>query len=140
VPADGKTDEAEAVAWKYAQSAWQELPRATLGHNADDLCFMTPAAFVYFLPRFLIDALENYRDPDSAIPEDIVFQLTRPERDTGAFDAKVALMSNAEKEAVAACLSEMQRMAEVDKSYLASRASHALASVWLQFLPGAGRG
>ena len=77
-----RSDEACEVGLKYRNLSWESASREILGHTADDLCFMTSEAFVYFLPAYLVEALDAYEDRDSSIPEDLVHQLTR--NDEGA--------------------------------------------------------
>ena len=124
-----RSDEADQISWNYARLAWQDVPNATIGDNADALSFMSPAAFVYFLPRFLIAALDRYDDPRSAIVEDVIFQLT-PEAGSDVLDARVALMSGQENVAVAMFLSHVRDLANAEKSYIGSRAEKALTGLW----------
>jgi hypothetical protein len=99
VPSKDANDDAREVYWKYRERRWNDIPRELLGHTADDLSFMTPLAFVYFLPRYLVEALEHYDEPGSSIPEDVVFQLTA-RAGRHSLESRMQLLSDPEKEAI----------------------------------------
>jgi hypothetical protein len=95
---------------------------------------MTSEAFVYFLPAYLVEALDAYEDRDSSIPEDLVHQLTR-DRDAADFERRFNLLTESEKVAVARVLGVMRELALQEGPFLVSRIDAAIASAWAPYLP-----
>jgi len=136
LPSTSVSDEAQEVGDLFSEYQWQDVPRASLGNNADSIAFMTPEAFVYYLPRYLVEAVEHPREPGSAIVEDLVSHLTPMASSTFVAD-RLSLMTGEQKRVVAKVLSHVASNAE---PFVARRAAEALSTLWGTFrtnpLPG----
>lgn len=70
-------------------STWTELPRDVLGANPLALTFMTPEAFAWFLPAYLVISVARYFETDT-LTSSLISRLTPPdEADARQFEALV---------------------------------------------------
>jgi len=56
---------------------WREVPFETLRYESAALSFMTPAAYRYYLPAYLLACILDYAEADM-IPDTVVFSLIPP--------------------------------------------------------------
>lgn len=63
----------------FGEYAWHELPPATLARHRQALFFLTPTAWAYYLPAYMLAAIDAYGEVDTAVTE-IASSLT-PSRD-----------------------------------------------------------
>lgn len=62
---------------------WQDIPIDILILRRDELHYLTPEAFAYFLPAFLIAILLNSNEVDSLHPNLLFFYLVPPQNIDG---------------------------------------------------------
>jgi hypothetical protein len=63
-------------------SAWLDLPRDVLAANPLALAFMSPEAFAWFLPAYLVTSVERYFETDT-LTSSIITHLTLPDEEDG---------------------------------------------------------
>lgn len=83
-PVDVQNDhcpECQATAACFAGKRWQDVTVATLLDPRPSPALLTPAAFRYYLPAFMIGCIEAPRALD-VIPNDVIGQLAPPNAKT----------------------------------------------------------
>lgn len=73
----GRHLECNEVAAAFRGKHWREVPLETLRRRADAIFFLTPEAYRFYLPAYLLAAVSHYDQADS-IPDSVVFSLTPP--------------------------------------------------------------
>jgi hypothetical protein len=91
------------IASAFARKDWRELSPAFVHEHRDALPLLTPAAFRFFLPAYLLACLEAEQDLDTA-PLNVVLSLTPPAGVTAAFADRAAAFTAAEASAICAYL------------------------------------
>ena len=74
-PRSYDSSEVEDFQGKHWKS-WKELPREIINSNHSTLCFLSPEAYPFFLPAYMIYGLED--PPDSNVLMFTVYNLTAP--------------------------------------------------------------
>jgi hypothetical protein len=97
------------VANAFARKHWRELSPAFVHEHRDALPLLTPAAFRFFLPAYLLACLEAEQDLDTA-PLNVALSLTPPAGETAAFAARTAAFTAAEASAICAYLEAAQHL------------------------------
>ena len=126
IPRSSISDEACEVEEAYWGIRWQDVPRSILGNNDDSLCFMTPQAFVHYLPRYLVEAVENTAEPGSGIVEDLITQLS-PTTSQDFLNERLELMTTDQKKVIARVF---EHIVNVSESFVSQRAAENLALLW----------
>jgi hypothetical protein len=93
---------------------WWEVTDASIAQNYDNLPFLTPRAYHYYLPAFLLGSLKNF-EPDNLILVYTVFSLApfKTPADDPLFKFIRGLFSSAEVEIVLKflkCILDDERM------------------------------
>ena len=68
-------DECAEVASDFSGVKWWSADPAVIDENFDDLPLFTPLAYRYYLPAFLLRALETF-DPDNLVTQFCLFDLS----------------------------------------------------------------
>ena len=71
------TGESQDVADAFCARSWQEMSLELTHEHNDSWCFLTPAAYRYFLPAYIYASLQLYNDPAS-LEESVLYSLTPP--------------------------------------------------------------
>lgn len=73
-------------------ATWAELPRDVLGANPLAMAIMTPEAFAWFLPAYLVTSVELYSETDT-LTSSLIARLTPPDQaDARQFEALIEEM------------------------------------------------
>lgn len=72
--------ECNEIAAAFRGKDWRELSVEMLRYHAQSLAFMTPEAYRFYLPAYLIAAALHYDEAD-IIPDAVVFNLIPPSED-----------------------------------------------------------
>lgn len=54
---------------------WQEVPPATIAASYDDLALLSPKAFAFFLPAFMVWTIQNQRSSDLPVGDYTAYLL-----------------------------------------------------------------
>ena len=97
--------------------AWQDVSvEMVRNHAAEALIFLTPTAFRYYLPAYMIGCVEAYYDVDIAL-DSVLFNLTPPKERSGwewdFFWVRVQQFNEHEKKAITLFL-ELMKQYEID--------------------------
>jgi len=105
----GHDPESVEVRIAFEGKDWHDIGVGVLvPQRMDSLCFMTPEAYHYYLPAYMITGIEVYYDSDLAL-DSAVDSLTKPEPQDGSyyrkesldtFRRRIGLLSNEQKKAV----------------------------------------
>jgi hypothetical protein len=99
----------EELARDLFPHTWETLPRELLEHHSDDLPILTPQALRYYLPAYLLYALEF---PTSLVLELTVYHLTPTKEDiaesNGYFEERFALFSPEQRAAIGAFFADVR--------------------------------
>jgi hypothetical protein len=68
-------DECAEVASDFSGVKWWSADPVLIDENFDDLPLFTPRAYRYYLPAFLLRALDSF-DPDNLVTEFCIFDLS----------------------------------------------------------------
>ncbi len=101
--------ECEQIRAAFQGKRWQHLPLKFLRYHASSLSFLTPEAFRYYLPAFLLAALQSYKKADM-VPFSLVFHLTPPaegDPERSRFDQVVTGLTQEQKVVIATFLQYM---------------------------------
>lgn len=112
--------EREEIADAFRGKPWRDLPREVILYHYDSLPFLTLEAFRYYLPAYLITALNE----DGLNRDFVVFNLNFPERCNG--------FSPQQKLAVRAFLEYVRRVSESTGDPLQKHTTTALDRYWGQ--------
>jgi hypothetical protein len=69
----------EEIKQNYSGKLWHELDHAFLWENRDGIYFFSKEAFKYYIPAFMIAAIENFDEMDD-VPDIVVGAFTYKER------------------------------------------------------------
>jgi hypothetical protein len=58
---------------------WQQLAPSVIDYNYGSLPFLSPSAYRFFLPAYLIRALDTFRDATNNVIEFVIYALTAPD-------------------------------------------------------------
>lgn len=64
---------------------WQDVPRELLWSERDALSFFEPSGFAFYLPAYMVFAVEDYEGGDS-IPDSLVYALTLPDEGSELYE------------------------------------------------------
>lgn len=107
------------VANAFAGRHWRELSPAFIREQRDALPLLSPAAFRFFLPAYLVACARGEQDLDTA-PLSVALNLTPPERSERAafasFEERVGAFTAAEASAICAYLEVAQPEGVSDQS------------------------
>ena len=78
----GRDPESQDVANTLRGRRWDEVPLEVLRARAESLPLLTPAAFRYYLPTFMLGVVNHYNEVDVA-GDSVLFNLTPPNTRTG---------------------------------------------------------
>jgi hypothetical protein len=73
--------ESQEIASILKANHWRDLPFDTVFQLRDSLPFLSPEAFRFYLPAYMITAIRHYEDADT-LPEYVVYQLASPADNT----------------------------------------------------------
>jgi len=73
----GGTTEAEDIVQAFGDTSWQQVSGETLRYENAAMSFFSEAAFVYYLPAYMLFKLEHFSEAD-VVPDNLVSQLTMP--------------------------------------------------------------
>jgi hypothetical protein len=62
-------------------------PPSRINKHSDSLCFMTPAAYAYFFPAYMVVSITDYKRSDQ-LPDNLIYHLTLPLREDDERDLK----------------------------------------------------
>jgi hypothetical protein len=129
--ASGYHLEAAEIATAFRGRHWRDVPLATLKRESSGLFFMTPAAYRFYLPAYLIAAIRAYDETDT-LPGSVVFSLTAaPAEDPGraeSFRARVADLTPSQRDAIRSFLEFLA--AEHGRDFPLGDIERALDSSW----------
>lgn len=109
---------------------WKSVPRDVLRRHSDDLALFSIDGFLFFLPAYLLAALDDFWD----VRGFVLSHLTPPEESEGGSEAwtsslrRFEHLTPAQKHAVRACLEYFRDEAPGDVSR--AHVSQALARYW----------
>ena len=78
----GRDPECREIATAFRGRDWRTVSLQTLRENAEALPLLSPSAFRYYLPAYMIGCAEAYYDLD-VVPDSVVFHLTPPKERMG---------------------------------------------------------
>jgi hypothetical protein len=81
----GRHLECNEIAAAFRGKHWKEVPLETLCYHSAGIFFLTPEAYRFYLPAYLLAALLHYNQADT-LPDSVVFSLIPP---SDAKDAQV---------------------------------------------------
>lgn len=90
---------------------WQDVPRELLLQERDALPLFAPRGFRFYLPAYMLFALEDYEGADM-IPESIVHSLTLPDAGTELYEfvrERLVLFNEGQRKAVLHFLEYLER-------------------------------
>jgi hypothetical protein len=109
--------ESEEIAEVFKGKHWSDVPLGTLREHGTALPLLTPAAFRYYLPSFMIGYIDSYYELDAA-RDAVLFNLTPPKGRSGAewnfFWERAQLFNEQEIEAIRAFLTLVERYERAD--------------------------
>ncbi len=128
---ESEVEDFQGKHWK----SWKELPKETIDYNRSTLCFLSPEAYPFFLPAYMIHGLEN---PDSDMLTSTVYNLTVPDpSDPGQREYVLSQMSKFTSEQKKAITSFLECVKEQDDEYDEydrEDADKALQSYWKKMI------
>ncbi|MDX1953425.1 MAG: DUF6714 family protein [Verrucomicrobiota bacterium] len=83
--------------------SWKNIPSATIAKNYSALPFLSPKAFAFVLPAYLIWVLENYKTSASPTVDTTIYNLTpfnKSENLDLFIESKYHLLTNNQKTAI----------------------------------------
>ena len=117
VDQSGHDPEGMAIASAFRGKGWEDVSVEMLRSHADALPLFTPAAFRYYLPAYMIGAIDHYYDLDVAL-DGVLFNLTPPKERSGwewdFFWARAQQFEESEREAIRSFLELMDRYEHAD--------------------------
>lgn len=75
---EGYRDDSDILSF-YGHTDWKKVPDKVLEYENAALCFFSPEAYQFYIPRFLIYVLENY-DSEEIVVDNTLYSLI-PEND-----------------------------------------------------------
>jgi hypothetical protein len=92
---------------------WQTLTSDFLEWHYASVHLLSPVAFVYYLPAFLISAL--VKPHESNIPDSLTFSLTPPDDEslTDSFDERMNLITKAQSSVIYHYIQEYMKIDEI---------------------------
>jgi len=131
--------EARQVADYFSDKKWQDITVRSLradyiGDASACLVFMTPQAFRFYLPAYLLICIDEYNEAD-VIYDSTITRLIKSTEPTEAtkFDDRFVTMALGQKQAIAAFLLQMHLLHD-NKDRVEECARRALDSYWSSFL------
>jgi hypothetical protein len=86
----------------FAGKHWKQIPIAVLVKHKDNLPFFTPEAYHFYLPAFLIAAIEYPKQVD-VLRDNVIYSLTPPVNNPGfeaVFSLRVSMFTRQQAQAV----------------------------------------
>jgi hypothetical protein len=112
VDQSGNDPEGTAIASAFRGKEWEDVSVEMLRSHADALPLFTPAAFRYYLPAYMIGAIDHFYDLGVAL-DGVLFNLRPPEERSGwewdFFCARSQQFEETEREAIRSFLELMHR-------------------------------
>ncbi len=130
--------ESQDIAKAFRGYHWRSLRFDTIFYHRDSLPFLSPQAFRFYLPAYLITAIRHYEDGDTLF-EFVVYQLTPPrdkrdKREWKWFRQNVEVMNAAQSDAICRFLEYVQRRYPND--FPNGEPQYALDTYWRQSAEG----
>jgi hypothetical protein len=93
--------ECAEVAEAFRGKHWREVELDLLRHQSAAVFFMTPGAYRFYLPAYLLASIDRYHEADT-MPGSVVFSLTPPREpaDEGEFRKRIGLIDAAQAKAI----------------------------------------
>ena len=105
-------DDSDIISF-YGQTSWQGVPDRIIEYENAALSCFSPEAFQFFLPRFMIHALEHY-DSEEIVTDHTIYALSPEPDETPWPDIDDALLSAEEKELIAEIREESEKYSKDD--------------------------
>lgn len=119
--------ECAEIAEAFQGKHWEDVSAAVIQHHADSLPLLTPLAFRYYLPAYMLASLESPRD--DFYPDDILsfllFDLVPPRRRS----ARAQLFSADERRAIAAYLKLVAQRREAEWREIPAQADELACAI-----------
>lgn len=102
--------ECNEVAAAFRAKEWRELSVDMLRRHSQSLFFMTPEAYRFYLPAYLIAALLDYDKADT-ISDSVVFSLIPPsdDRDAESYRQRMQGFTSAQRQVIRSFLEFMKQ-------------------------------
>lgn len=116
--------ECKDVAAAFRGKHWKEIPLDVLRYHSSAIFFLTPEAYRFYLPAYLIAGSVNYDEAD-VIPDSVVFSITPPsdERDFDDYRRKMEGFTPLQRKALRSFLEFLKKhhaedfpLGELDKA------------------------
>ena len=101
--------ECNEVAAAFRGKHWKEVPLETLRYHSAGIFFLTPEAYRFYLPAYLLAAVLHYDQVDT-LPDSVVFSLIPPSdaRDVEAYRQRVEGFTATQRQVIR-CFLEFQK-------------------------------
>jgi hypothetical protein len=105
----GRHSECNQTAEDFKGKQWTELSFGFLRAHCDSIFFLTPEAYRFYLPAYLLASVLRYREAD-VIPSNIVYSLTPPREgaDTSIFRERAEYFDRNQRKAIKSFLEFLQ--------------------------------
>jgi len=108
---------------------WTQIPDNVLGTFYSALCFVDPEGMRFLLPAYMLFAINNYKESDSASIDSVIYAL---DRGSEAFGGNESLLSSEQKSAIISFLKYM--VLEAGEDWVdATVASRAYEQHWSRY-------
>lgn len=112
----------------YGQKDWKNVDDAIIEYENAALCFFSPAAYQFFLPRFLVYVLENYRSGYISV-DNTIYSLA-PSGDQTLHEYQMSKYSLLTREQIECIKAFLGVCAEYLSDYLDSDAVNEALNYW----------
>jgi len=113
----GCDPESEEVFSDFRGKSWKEVPIEILRKHKEALPLLTPRAFRYYLPAYMIGCVDSFYDVDVVL-DSVLFNLTPPEPRRGwewnFFRERAEQFNEQERDAITSFLELMDRYQRAD--------------------------